>query len=373
MLLGFFFFERCKRNKVKRTIMNYLIFSSIIFLSVLMSSCNNPIKPDKDDVIVWENITGNLSGKRFKSQIKVFNGKLYVLADIVYTFDEINNEWLPVGPNTADVSNKLVDFVVKEDSLFVLRGDGEVYYLKDGMQWVKMYDANGPDFLPPANCIAVYKGNLYAGLDAQHVYPGLVRLDRDSSKNRYFKFNMQYTVDRMYVHDGWLYVGTTWASSYFIARCDGDSLYALTRKFDGPSCFSFESSGDTLFVGADYGVKFVTPDGSIKDYQIPIPPAPGFSEEYAFAILKLDERLLVGTVFSGIVEWDDKEKKWVPFFTEGLPKLEERNGIYFWLIRSLVYFNGYIYAAVSTSWNNYTRIYRLNYDKLKQKLNGGSP
>ncbi len=122
------------------------------------------------------------------------------MADIVYTFDEINNEWLPVGPNIANVSNKLVDFVIKEDSLFVIRGDGEVYYLKDGMEWIKMYDANGIDFLPPANCITAYKGNLYAGLDAQHVYPGLVKLARDSSKNTYFEFNLQYTVDRMHVH-----------------------------------------------------------------------------------------------------------------------------------------------------------------------------
>ncbi len=52
MLSGFFLSEKRKRNKVKGTVINYLIFSFIIFLSVLMSSCNSPMRPpEKDNVI----------------------------------------------------------------------------------------------------------------------------------------------------------------------------------------------------------------------------------------------------------------------------------------------------------------------------------
>ncbi len=354
---------------MKKLLVVVLLALSIIIL--VFNSCTKDFSSLSDNSFEnkWINVSFNLEGRIFK-KLLIHNDQLIALTEnAVFKLNNFNTIWEQVG---SSISYPLTDVVFKEDSLMILSSNGKVYYLNNINKWENIHNTNMG--ILPAYSMICFNNFLYTGSAAQHPLSfGLAKL-RSNIDNTYFKmpnYNYPYSVQHLYGFDKWLFLGSTFVTEYFAWKCDGDTLYEiknLNENGDAAGVHSFASNGDTLFVGAGHTVKMLLKNEWI-DYKTKfLPIASGFSKpEKALSLLYLKNQLLIGTEFSGILEWDKHSNEWKHFEYDGIPFFISNNLKYYNNVVYLLKLNNYLYAGIGL--NNYytdksfTQVYCLNLNK----------
>ncbi|PID59681.1 MAG: hypothetical protein CR986_05275 [Ignavibacteriae bacterium] len=294
----------------------------LIALIILCASyCKSPNEPIKEKN-KWEDITFDLAGKKLKN-IKQHKDKLY-LSTLHEIYQLTENDWKLI---IDAKSYYIADFEFNNDTLFVLTMTNELLY-QSGDSLNLKYKISKPHIID-SKVLLFSNNDCYIGGTAQLPYKsGLSKLSKNGHQYDYLteNYNTSYFVHEIIEHKNKIYIGTLIITGYFVAELnlDNDILKPIGIKKNGYSfgaCYSMFSLGEQLLVGTKGKVLSYDDKYGWTIYKDKLPHIKDTElKEKALCMDTKEDTLLVGTLYSGILYFDDSKESWVNFFNEGLPE-----------------------------------------------------
>jgi len=301
--------------------MNFFKLFLPILILIFLFSCSQVSGP-KDNQPEWENITYNLAGEDIYNLV-TYNNEIYVSTKkSIYRLN--SKTWNFV----ASITRNIADFTFKNDTLIVLSGNGQVFFLSDNDSLIEKYNAN-MDILPSYK-IVIKENDIYVGSFGQgqinpqpgweHLRFGLAKMNED--QNTYYpmeNFNTQYSVEQMLRIKNSIYIGTTITTSYFIGLFENDRLIPIGIDEKSLGCYSMFALNEILMVGTD-GKILKYQNENFQVYNKPLPTIQNTSlEDKAISLCAIEDELIVGTIHNGILKYNDEKTIWKNITSEKLP------------------------------------------------------
>ncbi len=294
----------------------------ILLFSVLgCKSPNEPIDIKKE----WENITYNIQGEKLRD-IKEHNKALYLSTyNSIYTIENnIWKEYINVSPQF------IADFEFKSDTLFILTMNNKILYKNDNDSLIVKYSIDR-SFLP-ANDLCFYEKDVFIGGRSQGPFRnGLTEFEVDSSYSYTMNnYNVPYDVNRIERHGNSIFIGTLIAGSYFVAKLDNGILESIglnENRYGIGECYSMISYNEKLLVGSG-GEVLAYENNQWSIYKKKIPTIQNTElEDKAISLFAKDTTLFVGTMYNGLLVFDNNSNEWKKYFSNGLPEKQSINKI----------------------------------------------
>lgn len=305
-----------------RLVNSYLQIFILLIFAISIQKCQSPNNPIVNHN-KWENITLNLNGEKLKD-IKSHNNDLF-LSTLQKIYRLENNNWIEYANLSPDY---IADFEFKEDTLYVLTMSSKLFCKDNRDSLVIKYSLDRSSL--PAYDLCILQDKFYVGGFSQSpyysdlTYYGLAKIESDSIYSYpMYNYKTAYAVDKIIQHKNTIFIGSFVTSEYFVAKLENETLMPIGLNVNGYSIgesYSMLSFGEKLLVGS--GGEILSYENNYwTTYKKKLPLISNTTlEDKAISLLNKDDSILVGTMYGGILYYDDNLDEWTNYFIEGLPE-----------------------------------------------------
>ncbi|HLP17055.1 MAG TPA: hypothetical protein VK470_12400 [Bacteroidota bacterium] len=303
-----------------------LILGNVIFLisSFYILGCKSPNEAI-NNTRKWEDVTFNLTGEKLRD-IKLHNNVLYLSTyTSIYKYENNNwKEYINVSPYAV------ADFEFKSDTLFILTRTNKVLYLddKDSLRVKCSVDRS----ILPANDLLIYGNDFYIGGSSQSPFNyGLTKISGSLVYNfPMINYSAPYDVYRIEQQGNSIFIGTIIAGRYFVAKMENGILGPIginANKKPIGECYSMLSFNEKLLVGSKGQVlSFENNQWTVYKKELPTIINTELVDK-AISLCAIDTTILVGTINSGVLAYDNNSNQWTAYCNTGLPTNQAINKI----------------------------------------------